>query len=54
MNRDATGEAKRQVTLAETLYRRLLEKNRRAEEAYVSKIETLKSTHAALQEADAA
>ncbi|WP_431229316.1 hypothetical protein [Paenarthrobacter nicotinovorans] len=54
MNRTAAGEAKRQVALAETMYRRLVEKNRQAEQNYLAKIETLKATHAELQEAEAA
>ncbi len=54
MNRTAAGEAKRQVALAETLYRRLVEKNRKAEQDYLAKIESLKATYTELQQAEAA
>ena len=49
MNRTAAGEAKRQVTLAITLYNRLVEKNRQAEETYLTKIASLYETYDALQ-----
>ncbi len=52
MTRTPAGEALRRVNQANTWYARLVEKNRQAEQDYQAKIETLKATHAALQEAE--